>query len=322
MISHTFDNSKKKEFFYRDDKNIGLTKLKILLKKKNIFINTHDLYKNTDEVSFELHFYGNFQKQFNTKTFCIMPEAPEIDKMCKIDILLKKYDKIFTNIDDDVDNKKVFKINAHQTTKAFSVGKKRNKLCCIISSNKNLNSYNKNSGYTQRVNLIKWFANNSPGDLDIYGKDWNRFFFKNYYLNRIFLFLQKKLNFYKKVSSQFRGTVSNKEKILKKYKFNICFENVINKKGYFTGIIFDSFNSGCVPVYLGCKNVDKYIPDNCYIDMRKFNNFSDLHNYLKKLNEYQYISYQLNIKKFLKSKMMKKFHYKNFNNTILLHLTK
>lgn len=134
-----------------------------------------------------------------------MPEAPEIDKMCKIDILLKKYDKIFTNIDDDIDNKKIFKINPHQTTKIFSVGKNRNKLCCIIASNKNLNLYSKNSGYAQRVNLIKWFINNSPGDLDIYGKDWNRFFFKNYYLNRIFLFLQKKINFYKKHPHNLKG---------------------------------------------------------------------------------------------------------------------
>lgn len=39
MISHAFGNGAGKKIFYRDDKNIGLIKLKKLLKKK-IFLST------------------------------------------------------------------------------------------------------------------------------------------------------------------------------------------------------------------------------------------------------------------------------------------
>ena len=323
FCSHTFydEFTSKIEIFLRDDENISLIKLKELLELNNFRINTGDLFLQNEKIDFEFHFYGNLKKKHNGKLYCILPEIKEIDKSCSKETLKKKYDKIFTNIDKDVDNKKFFKLNSPQIIRKFKIGEKRKNFACIISSNKNLNRSSKNSGYVRRAKIIKWFLKNHPSKLDIYGKDWDKYFFSNYYLNRIMLYFQKKINFRKKdIHLAIKGPIKSKREILKDYKFSICYENYLNKEGYFTGIIFDSFNSGCVPVFCGSRNIKKYIPQDCFIDGNKFLNISSLYEFLENIDEDDLIYYQQNIINFLDSKYMKEFGYEKFTNMILNHL--
>jgi hypothetical protein len=65
--------------------------------------------------------------------------------------------------------------------------------------------------------------------------------------------------------------------------------------------IFDSFFSGCVPVYWGDPQINLYIDENCFIDKRDFMSLEDLYLYLKNMPEKEYIDKQLAIKNFLNS---------------------
>ena len=72
---------------------------------------------------------------------------------------------------------------------------------------------------------------------------------------------------------------------------------VISLKKY-----FDAMQYGAVPIYLGASEITNLIPENCFIDMRKFNDLSDLHYYLINMTEQEYIKIQENILNFNNSK--------------------
>jgi len=58
---------------------------------------------------------------------------------------------------------------------------------------------------------------------------------------------------------------------------------------------------GCVPIYWGAQNVLNFIPKECFIDRRDFDNQQSLHNYLKSMSPEIYQTYQDSIYEFLRS---------------------
>ena len=78
---------------------------------------------------------------------------------------------------------KFFKIKYPINFKTFNANgySDRPNLFCILSSNKNLSQYSKNSGYIERVKLIKWFEKNYPLELSLYGVGWDKYFSSNYF---------------------------------------------------------------------------------------------------------------------------------------------
>jgi hypothetical protein len=173
----------------------------------------------------------------------------------------------------------------------------RNKLCVMIAGNKN--SYSPTELYSERLSSIKWFEKNKPNDFDLYGISWNRFYIRSHYkIFRIpnrFTILDKILF---QMRPSYRGTVKTKKEVLSKYKFSICYENCMSL-GYISEKIFDSFFSGCVPIYLGAPNIEKYIPNNAFIDKRDFKDYSELYKYLTGMGNAEYEGYQLAISDFL-----------------------
>lgn len=210
----------------------------------------------------------------------------------------KKYHKLFSKIytfnDDLIDNKKCFKFyypDARPMIKN-SPDFSEKKLICLVSSDKSSN--HKNEMYTERRNAIKYFENVAENDFDLYGVGWKKNEFKSY-----------------------KGAIGDKIAILKNYKFSICYENTKNINGYITEKIFDAFQAGCVPVYLGAENITDYIPKNCFIDKRDFKNYNDLHLFLKSMTKEQYSEYLKNINAFLNSEEAYLFTGKNLIETFL-----
>ena len=115
----------------------------------------------------------------------------------------------------------------------------------------------------------------------------------------------------------YKGTVSNKYEIMSQYKFAFSYENISGYNGYITEKIFDPFIAGTVPIYLGSENILDYIPNNTFIDIRNFNDFYHLYNYLTNLNQLEYDEYLHNIKNFLISKDAQKFSSDTFAKTIV-----
>jgi hypothetical protein len=67
-------------------------------------------------------------------------------------------------------------------------------------------------------------------------------------------------NIYNQTDSRLKGIFERYEPY-DGYKFHICIENV-QSDHYFSEKIMNTLLTGGTPVYLGCKNIDKYFPDN------------------------------------------------------------
>lgn len=209
------------------------------------------------------------------------------------------YDTIFTWRSDLVDNKKYFWLNYSQplTPRFGTTSFDRKKLCVMIAANKL--SYHPDELYTERVAAIRWFEKNQPTHFDLYGRDWDKPVIKYPYSIRSlrrFSFINNLL--YRPFGS-YRGEIADKSALLRNYKFSICYENSQEGCDYISEKIFDSFLSGCVPIYLGAKNIAQRIPENTYVDMRKFSGYQDLFRFIYNMTEERHTAYLNNIRKFL-----------------------
>lgn len=99
-----------------------------------------------------------------------------------------------------------------------------------------------------------------------------------------------------------KGRVESKLDTMRKYRYALCFENLhhpVWSRGYVTEKIFDGMAADCVPVYYGAVNIEKYIPENCFIDFRQFSDFAELDAFLAGLSDEAWLSYVQNIRTFL-----------------------
>jgi len=69
-----------------------------------------------------------------------------------------------------------------------------------------------------------------------------------------------------------------------RHRFCLALENSI-ELDYVTEKIYDAFEAGTVPIYLGAPNVDEFVPANSYIDAGAFRSAKDLAAYLRHLVE-------------------------------------
>lgn len=81
-----------------------------------------------------------------------------------------------------------------------------------------------------------------------------------------------------------------------------CCENAIIKN-YFSEKIHDGFNSGRVFAYFGAPNVLDFVPEDCFIDVRRFMEGDQFHQkefkrYIELLTPQQYVRYAENAKSF------------------------
>lgn len=99
----------------------------------------------------------------------------------------------------------------------------------------------------------------------------------------------------------YKGHVSDKTELGGAYRYNFCFENEWGCAGYVTEKIFDALTVGMIPVYYGAPDIDKYVPEDCYIDYSKFASIEDCFNYLKGISDDEYIAMKKRICEFMSS---------------------
>ncbi|HEY9077941.1 MAG TPA: glycosyltransferase [Anaerolineaceae bacterium] len=170
--------------------------------------------------------------------------------------------------------------------------KDKKKLCTLIASNKNIQ--HPQELYSKRIETIRWFEQNHPEDFDLYGIGWEKGLYPSY-----------------------RGRVKSKFETLKAYRFSICYENTQGFPGYITEKIFDSFKAACVPVYWGAPNISDFIPEDCFIDRRKFPTIDGLYEFLSTMSDQEYEKYLQNISAFLGSAKAQPFTSDFFAGTII-----
>lgn len=291
--------------------------LKQKLEKQGIEIYTDDLIKIEDSdgcIFFDNLFYKNltnieklYKSHLLEKSVYIDYEPPT--GHCKnhdkkgMKALSNIFNKIITFNDDIVDNKKFIKgniANYYSKELQYKGNFKSRKLLTMITNNTTteqicgiLNFCNQTdyynirtvkshpkSLYNERMNIAEFFFKKCPEEFDIYGFNWPD-----------------------KFTPILKGYLDKKEKLytLSQYKFAISYDSYKNQNGYISEKIFDCFNAKTVPIYWGANNVTDYIPNDCFIDKRRFKTYQELFEFIKNMTEKQYNKYIKNIEKFLKS---------------------
>ena len=225
------------------------------------------------------------------------------------------FKKIFTWRDDIIDNKKIFKFflpNKIPDPISLNISRKT-KFCCLIAGNKKNNQHREL--YSERIRAITWFEKNQPAHFDLYGKGWDLKLPAP--LTPLKPVLQPFYNKFFPHYAFYRGEITSKRTILEQYKFSICYENIRDIPGYITEKIFDCFFAGCVPIYLGASNVTDYIPENTFIDKRKFSDYAELFGYMNELSEDDYMHYLHAIEDFIRSEKILPFGAEHFVNLII-----
>jgi alpha(1,3/1,4) fucosyltransferase len=264
------------------------------LQEKNIRLFASDLKneKDSNELTYVVIWNKTacpakelFKKFPKKKLLLFMWDSPTVIKYT--DEHLSHFHRIYTWDDSLVDNKKFFKFYYPELKAMIKdlPSFEEKKLVTQISSNKK--STHPNELYHEREAVIQFFEDKN--DFDFYGFDWKEKGYKNY-----------------------RGTLDKKLATLKNYRFNVCYENIHDIKGFVTEKIFDSFAAGSVPIYWGASNITDYIPKNCFIDRRDFKDFAAVYDYIRTMDKATYESYLKNIQDYLQSDKAKLFSQNMF----------
>lgn len=152
----------------------------------------------------------------------------------------------------------------------------------------------------KRLEFVEFFG--SKNCLNLYGNGWDSLDnLPKAWENRL-SGIVKKLN---------PKPVDDKIEAISNCKFNLCIEN-LRYKGYVTEKIIHSFVSGTIPVYLGAPDIEKYIPKNCFIDARDFDNLEKLFEYMNTLSPQNAQEYISNGQEFLYSAEGQKYSFRGF----------
>lgn len=234
------------------------------------------------------------------KKYLVLTECQMIYKPNARKDLISEYHKVFAYNDDLVKNSGYVKLCIPNKLKTpLFIPFENKKFCTLIAGNKACKD--RGELYSERLRSIDYFETNHPEYFEFYGFGWNE---HRFYGNRIVRQLNR-IPFLNKLLAKkhlcYKGSISKKLSVLSNYKFAICYENSCDIPGYITEKIWDCFFAGVVPVYLGAPNVNDYIPDNCFIDKRKFNSYEELFTYLNSISSQEYTIFVNNIKNFLLS---------------------
>jgi alpha(1,3/1,4) fucosyltransferase len=314
-----------------EDASYGGMKLATYLRERGHQVNTLDLAQGElDAAIFFDHptfFNPYYRKLRKTRTklylYLLENEVNRPDNYWRLNH--RDFEKVFTWNPELVDNKKYIQI--YDTAKIppnFSVNvAEKTKFCILLSSQKY--STHRKALYKERTDIIRWFEREHPGQFDLYGQRWDRFYFSNN-LWRLNILLAK---IYRKYPDRFhtrhfpshRGPVASKREVMRSYKFAITYENAVFP-GYLTEKILHAFFAGCVPVYLGAPDVLDTIPAETFIDRRKFPSNEALYEYLSSMSEEEYLGRIKAIEDFVNGERIKPFSAENFIDTFVRHIVK
>lgn len=154
-----------------------------------------------------------------------------------------------------------------------------------------------NELYSKRIEAI--VALSKHMGVDLYGGGWRRWWSRNslwlpYWRNR------------RALMSVYRGTCVSKHEILSRYDFSICFENM-TMDGYMTEKFFDCLYTGTIPIYIGPRDITKYVPAETFIDATAFSHWDELARFLLKLTDEKITKMRESGRDFLNSPAMKLF---------------
>jgi hypothetical protein len=303
----------------RDDGLLPYYNLKNDLEKIGYLVTTFDNYLkyNNEDLAGALYIsFGRLRSiellnRIKLRLFAFfLLEPPLVDK--KMYNFLPSLTKAFQNVFihntsgncynlENVDSSKLRKLywpqpQAEVNDKCWNNTNRYNKIV-LINGHHKPKSYAGKELYSER---IKWAIElDKTIGVDLYGRGWTKIFARSSF------WLVYLLNF-KKIKNIYIGPCESKIVTMSQYTFALCFEN-LRMDGYITEKIFDCFFAGTIPIYWGGSDIEKWIPANCYIDIRKFINPENLALYLKEMPNNEILSFRKNAKNFVESEKNRKY---------------
>lgn len=164
--------------------------------------------------------------------------------------------------------------------------------------------------HNHRLESIEYFA--SKGELDLYGAGWEC-------LGNLPASWETRLKSI--VYEQYLGRCKDKLQVISDYRFSICFENMA-APGYVTEKIVDCFVAGSIPLYLGAPDVEDLIPQQAFIDVRKYNSFEDLNSFISSIKENEAQEMINAGRRYLHSELGMLHSYEGFAKNIMMLIKK
>ena len=304
--------------------------LKQELFKRGYDLSTHDINR-PEESSLVIYSEIPENEVKDEKAFLILLEAPAtIERNWNID-KHKSFIKIFTYNDyllslNNLIEKKYIKIiwPALLSVPELIPFSTREKEFVMVCANKY--SYHPFELYSERRKIIRFFEKRMKNELDLFGFGWDKPPQPTQYLS-----IEKKLRkllaqfsgrFFWKNPSNYLGILENKKEVLKKYKFCFVTENISNINGYVTEKIWECLSFGVIPIYLGAPDIEKLIPNDVFIDLRKFDgDYESLLGFIHNSSEHFFNEYLVNAKNFMEN-TYEDFSLKNYVKPIINEIEK
>lgn len=272
----------------RDDTLASFIRLRTALEQKGVSLHTADLLpqlSNREQVSdyYSLGMLENFEylrarDDVRLRAFVIF-EPPVVDPRLyqTLPSLTAAFERVYVhNIHGDgyslkgVNQSKLRKLYWPQPHKDVLVDfwSREERMSRIVMINGNHKpSSREGELYSTRIEALA--ALSVFGRVDLYGRGWERWWSRNsmwmpYWKHR------------KMLMSIYKGACKSKYEVLSQYSFALCFENMA-MEAYITEKIFDCLYAGTIPLYLGAKNIGDLIPEDAFIDCRKFSSWEEAH---------------------------------------------
>lgn len=179
----------------------------------------------------------------------------------------------------------------------------RERRICVVNGNHKPVSY-VGELYSKRISVIAQLE--GMGAVDLYGIGWARWWGKNslwlpYWKSR------------RRLMRVYKGPCKSKHETLSRYTFSLCFENMA-MDGYITEKLFDCLYAGAIPIYLGAKDIGEWIPQDVYIDFRKFRSVDKMWQFVRDMDDKEINAMRQTGRCFLESSFFKRTYYDSLVN--------
>ena len=288
--------------------------------RNGVELNTADV-NSGKEVAFE--FYINCCRQNpKARAYVYLYENPLIRLMNRNRRLLDRYAKWFTWDGELLDDNRAVRLSYPNLMEAadFKDPQGRPLFLVLVTTNNAIKDYDSREQFGARVEIIKWYERHAPRDFHLFGRGWDCPAAMPGRWGQVCNQARKIIARMFPVTSPFatwRGTVASKNELLTRTRFSLAYENSRDLPGYITEKLFDCFRAGCVPVYIGPKEIHDYVPADCFIDGREFATPTALDAHLRTIDDDAYRGYQERIRDFLLSEQAKPFSQDHFAEVIV-----
>ena len=287
---------------------------------KGIELNTPDVNAGR-KVEFEFHINAQ-RRPPEGKAYAYLYENPLIRPLNRDKSVLANYARWFGWDEALADDTRFVRVPYPNAFPSWPLAgpEQRPLFCVLVASNKALAMHDERDQYKERVRIIDWYEQNAPEDFHLYGKGWEVSASRPGRFGRLLGKAAKFIARFRSARSPYatwHGMVDDKIALLGRSRFCLAHENCRDLPGYVTEKLFDCFRAGCVPVYVGPKEIGDLVPAGCFIDGRNYADPKDLDAFLRSIDDDRYRDYQDEARMYFQSGKADRFSRRHFVESIV-----